>query len=109
MRLFCVTNTFVMNTETPIQAAEKCSVFDAVVACVGSQAALAARLGVTQQAVSWWRKSGVFPEKYCADIERITAGRVSRQMLRPSDWSRIWPELARAQALRNRRQAKQAA
>lgn len=109
MRLFCVTNGFVMNDTNTIQAAQTCSVFDAVVACVGSQAALAARLGVTQQAVSWWRKSGVFPEKYCADIERITAGRVSRQALRPSDWARIWPELAIAKAQRSPRQAKQAA
>lgn len=109
MRLFCVTNTFVMNEINTLPTAQTGSVFDAVVACVGSQAALAARLGVTQQAVSWWRKSGVFPEKYCADIERITGGRVSRQMLRPNDWGRIWPELARAQALRNRRLAKQAA
>lgn len=109
MRLFCVTNVFVMNDATPTHTPQTRSVFDAVLACVGSQAALAARLGVTQQAVSWWRKSGVFPAKYCADIERITGGRVSRQVLRPSDWARIWPELARAQALRNRRLAKQAA
>lgn len=98
-----------MNEINTLPTAQTGSVFDAVVACVGSQAALAARLGVTQQAVSWWRKSGVFPEKYCADIERITGGRVSRQMLRPSDWGRIWPELAIAQVQRNRRQPKQAA
>jgi len=29
-----------------------------------------------------------------ADIERVTAGAVSRPELRPSDWRRIWPELA---------------
>lgn len=98
-----------MNDANTPTTAETRSVFDAVVACVGSQAALAVRLGVTQQAVSWWRKSGVFPEKYCADIERLTGNQVSRQMLRPHDWGRIWPELARAQALRNRRQLKQAA
>lgn len=109
MRLFCVTNGFVMNDTNTIPTAQTCSVFDAVLACVGSQSALAERLGVTQQAVSWWRKSGVFPEKYCADIERITGGRVSRQVLRPSDWARIWPELAIAQARRNSRKQKQAA
>ncbi|WP_444757166.1 hypothetical protein [Pseudomonas sp. A014] len=27
-------------------------------------------------------------------IERATAGLVNRQMLRPMDWSRLWPELA---------------
>ena len=109
MRLFYVTNRFVMKETNTPSAAEARHVFDAVVACVGSQAALAVRLGVTQQAVSWWRKSGVIPEKYCADIERLTANQISRQMLRPHDWGRIWPELARAQALRNRRQMKRAA
>lgn len=27
-------------------------------------------------------------------IERATGGVVTRQMLRPDDWSRLWPELA---------------
>lgn len=27
-------------------------------------------------------------------IERATHGSVNRQMLRPDDWARIWPELA---------------
>lgn len=29
-------------------------------------------------------------------IERETAGAVTRKMLRPDDWERIWPELAAA-------------
>lgn len=29
-----------------------------------------------------------------AGIERATQGSVSRQVLRPVDWARIWPELA---------------
>ena len=29
-----------------------------------------------------------------ADIERITAGAVTRRDLRPDDWQRVWPELA---------------
>ncbi|MNG34582.1 hypothetical protein D3C84_1210990 [compost metagenome] len=31
-----------------------------------------------------------------AGIERETGGAVTRQELRPDDWSRIWPELAAA-------------
>lgn len=27
-------------------------------------------------------------------IERATEGQVTRQMLRPNDWRRLWPELA---------------
>lgn len=83
-----------MNPQTTPLADDPRIVFDAVVACVGSQAALASALGVTQQAVSWWRKSGRFPDRYCADIERVTGGRVDRRVLRPNDWYRIWPELA---------------
>ena len=29
-----------------------------------------------------------------ADIERASAGVVTRREMRPSDWQRIWPELA---------------
>lgn len=29
-------------------------------------------------------------------IERESAGAITRQMLRPDDWQRIWPELAAA-------------
>lgn len=30
----------------------------------------------------------------CVDIEQHSAGRFTRQLLRPTDWHRIWPELA---------------
>ena len=36
------------------------------------------------------------PIERCADIERLTGGEVSRIVLRPDDWHRIWPELAAA-------------
>jgi hypothetical protein len=31
--------------------------------------------------------------QYCAAIERLTAGAVTRQALRPHDYWRIWPDL----------------
>lgn len=30
----------------------------------------------------------------CVRIERESGGRITRKMLRPTDWARIWPELA---------------
>ncbi len=33
------------------------------------------------------------PIKYCARIEKATAGQVTRRDLRPDDWHEIWPEL----------------
>ena len=32
-------------------------------------------------------------EKLCAKIDAFSCGAVSRQCLRPDDWSEIWPEL----------------
>ncbi|MFY4013991.1 transcriptional regulator [Achromobacter xylosoxidans] len=62
-----------------------------------SQAAFAAAVGVTQS-MAWQWISGrrPVPVERCADIERVTAGAVSRRDLRPEDWARIWPELATA-------------
>jgi len=64
---------------------------------LGGAAALAKQLGVTVGAVYQW-KAGArpVPIERCVEIERITDGAVSRIHLRPSDWHRIWPELAAA-------------
>ncbi|MGJ0508838.1 MAG: transcriptional regulator [Methylocystis sp.] len=51
----------------------------------GSQAALAARIGVKQQLISFWltkSKIGV-PAEYVLPIERATGGVISRHALRP--------------------------
>lgn len=62
---------------------------------VGSQVALARRLGVTSAAVSQWAKEvRPIPAKQCTAIERATGGQVTRRDLRPDDWHLIWPELA---------------
>jgi DNA-binding transcriptional regulator YdaS (Cro superfamily) len=74
-----------METVHPIDAAAK---------IVGSQAQLAALLGITRGAVNAWKHAaGGVPIERCVDIERATAGKVGRRELRPLDWSRIWPEL----------------
>jgi DNA-binding transcriptional regulator YdaS (Cro superfamily) len=61
---------------------------------VGS-AELARRLGVTPQAVNEWKQGNrPVPVDRCAEIERVTDGKITRRDLRPDDWERIWPELS---------------
>ncbi|MDR1310268.1 MAG: helix-turn-helix domain-containing protein [Burkholderiaceae bacterium] len=62
---------------------------------VGGVSKLAKLLGVTPQAVCFWRDGlrKIPPEK-CSDVERVTHGTVTRRHLRRADWHLIWPELA---------------
>jgi DNA-binding transcriptional regulator YdaS (Cro superfamily) len=62
----------------------------------GGPAKLAAILGVTTQAVCFWRDGKRrLPAEQCAAIEQATG--VLRRDLRPNDWREIWPELAEAE------------
>jgi len=54
-------------------------------------ASFAEAVGVDYQVVQQWRINGT-PAKYCKKIESLTG--VSPRLLRPSDWSFYWPELA---------------
>lgn len=75
----------IVDSQTPIQLA---------VARVGP-AKLASILGVTTQAVCFWRDGKRrLPVEHCAQIEIATGGEVTRRELRPHDWQSIWPELA---------------
>lgn len=49
---------------------------------VGSQAALARKLGIKPQVINNWTRRGV-PIERCASIERATDGKVKRSDLRP--------------------------
>jgi len=75
--------------ETMQRAADAC----------GGQAKLARLIGVTNPTVNQWvRGSRPVPIERCPDIERATGGAVTRRDLRPDDWQRIWPELAKSEA-----------
>jgi len=64
----------------------------------GGPASVAASLGVSTQAVCFWRDSRrQFPVEYCARLEEMGSFRVRRWDLRPEDWHRIWPELIGAE------------
>ena len=56
---------------------------DAAVTEVGTQAALAAILGIKSPSISEWRKRGKVPADRCIAIERATNGAVTRYELRP--------------------------
>jgi DNA-binding transcriptional regulator YdaS (Cro superfamily) len=51
-----------------------------------TQDAFAAALNIKSPSVSEWRKRGIVPHERCADIERITEGKVTRAELRPDLW-----------------------
>lgn len=60
-----------------------------------TQSEFARSIGTTQPFVWQWTKGlRPVPVEWCADIERVTNGAVTRRDLRPDDWKRIWPELA---------------
>lgn len=71
---------------------------------LGSATRLAKVLGVTPQAVCFWRDGlRKIPIKYCYAIESATNGQVKRQDLIPDDWHTIWPELIdKSEKKRNR-------
>lgn len=60
----------------------------------GGPGKLARLIGVTPQAVCFWR-DGLrrIPADQCYRIERAMDGLITRQQLRPDDWQDIWPEL----------------
>lgn len=61
---------------------------------MGSLSRLADALNVSPQRVNnWLQRDKTIDAAYCADIERVTNGQVSRKDLRPHDWQRYWPEL----------------
>lgn len=62
----------------------------------GRGAAIASILGVApQQIYQWASGSREVPFERAVEIEQATKGEVTRKDLRPDDWDRMWPELAR--------------
>jgi DNA-binding transcriptional regulator YdaS (Cro superfamily) len=62
---------------------QKDSVLAQAIAKVGSQELFAARIGVSQQAVSKMLRRGVIPAEYVVLAEQATDGEITRQELRP--------------------------
>lgn len=64
---------------------------------LGSYAAIARAAQVQPPTVHEWKSGGrPVPIEKCVLIEQATKGEVTRKMLRPDDWHRIWPELISA-------------
>ena len=64
----------------------------------GRQTGLARHLGIKPpQVADWISQDKPVPVVHMAEIEAYTDGAVTRRDMRPTDWQRIWPELANAQ------------
>lgn len=50
--------------------------------------------GHASDVCNWASRKKPVPVARCVQIERATAGMVTRKELRPDDWQSIWPELA---------------
>lgn len=61
----------------------------------GRQVRLAAHLGIPAPSVAGWLSGRrPVPVVHGAAIEQFTGGAVTRQDLFPTEWRRVWPELA---------------
>ena len=61
---------------------------------LGGPSKTAAAIGVSPQAVIFWRDGRrELPMRHGAAIELATGGQVRRWHLWPTEWARIWPEL----------------
>lgn len=68
--------------------------FNKALVIVGGPTEMARIIGVTTQAVCFWRDGKrILPVEHGAAIEAATKGVVSRKELYPNDWRRVWPEL----------------
>lgn len=85
-----------MNKQTRIYKA----VAARVVGHFKTQADLARCLGYSDRrnVTNWANGTVPFPPHHCVSIERMTNGQITRQELRPFDWSKFWPELAVAES-----------
>lgn len=71
--------------------------FNDVIDIYGSPTKTAEAIGASLQAVCFWRDGDrEINPKMCVKIEKITGGKVTRQDLRPDDWSELWPELVKS-------------
>ena len=65
----------------------------------GRSLAVARVLGVSPPVVSDWSLGKkAIPAQHCKAIVAFTAGEVTCQEMRPTDWQKYWPELAPAGA-----------
>lgn len=56
---------------------------DRIITEFGTQSALAEALGLRQQSVAEWFANKRIPPRRCAEIERLTQGRITRAEIRP--------------------------
>lgn len=89
--LFYSCRITVMNNSHELQIGAQMAT---AIGVAGSAASLARQLGVSTQAVCFYRDGKRrFPEALGARIEALTDGKVTRKALFPDTWRVVWPEL----------------
>lgn len=67
---------------------------ETAIEAAGGPSQVASVLGVTVQAVCFWRDGKrETPPEHMAILEQLAKGAVRRWHMRPNDWHLIWPEL----------------
>jgi len=67
---------------------------EAAIEAAGGPSRVAKELGVSVQAVCFWRDGKrEIPPEHLAILEGLCGGAVRRWHMRPKDWHLIWPEL----------------
>lgn len=63
---------------------------------LGGPTVIAKQLNISPPAVCIWRRNGIPVDKrvyLAAEIEKQTAGKMSRKSMFPINWRYIWPEI----------------
>lgn len=84
-----------MRTEKKLLVVDR--VFKSLSAIGIKQVDLASKYNLSKAAVHQWRNYGI-PSDYCVDLEEMlknSSDPVKRSDMRPDDWHKWWPELAK--------------
>ena len=69
-----------------------------IIDILGGTFAVARILNIKPPSVSDWRSAGAIPDdklvRLAVKIEEVTNSTVTREILFPDDWEKIWPELS---------------
>lgn len=68
-----------------------------IIEILGGTSAVAKMTGVKMPSVSGWKSTGIIPKDklimLAPEIENVSGGKYTREMLLPDCWQRIWGEL----------------
>lgn len=74
------------------QAEARAQAFSDLVGYYKTVAAVAKEFEISVTAVYKWRRLGI-PVEHCVTAELKSKKKITRKLLRPTDWQKFWPEL----------------